>query len=152
MGLIGRVDQLDPVTVIEVACLLVVDVGQERQVRLRVHRRRRRFRFASTPRVGVDARSSQRFDDLATQSLELRIRDEIRLWRIQLNGRCVVLGGAQLTEQVVQLLQRLLWLVGHPERTVEDDAGTDALFAGGRQLQTLFTQAGNPRQANAALG
>ncbi|MNH39325.1 hypothetical protein D3C79_1004760 [compost metagenome] len=57
-----------------------------------------------------------------------------------------------MAEQVVQLFQRLLRLVGRTERTVQADAGTDALFAGGSQLQTLFTQACRPGQANAALG
>ncbi len=41
MGFERRVDQLDAVTIVEVAGLLVVDVGQERQMRFRVHRRRR---------------------------------------------------------------------------------------------------------------
>ncbi len=64
----------------------------------------------------------------------------------------VVFGGAQLAEQVAQGVQRLFRLVGHAERAGQGDAGADAFFAGGGQLQALFTQSGDPRQADPALG
>lgn len=62
VGLVGRVNQLHAMAMVEVAGLLVVDVGQERQVRLRVHRRRCGFGLATTTGVGLDTRNRQRFD------------------------------------------------------------------------------------------
>jgi hypothetical protein len=56
---VRRVDQLHAVAVIEVAGLLVVDVGQERQVRIRVHRRRTGFGFTAAARVRGDPGSGQ---------------------------------------------------------------------------------------------
>lgn len=118
VGLIGRIDQLHAMTVIEVAGLLVVDVGQERQVRLRVHRRRRGLGLAAATRVGGDPRGGQGFDHFPAQRLELGVGDEVRLRRIELDVDGVVLRGAELAEQVLQLLQRLFRLVGDAERAV----------------------------------
>ncbi|MNF92713.1 hypothetical protein D3C84_753650 [compost metagenome] len=137
---------------IEVAGLLVVDVGQERQVRLRVHRRRVCLGLATTPWVGQQTGRGQRFDHFPTQGLELRVGDEERLGCFQLDAGGVVVGGAQLTEQITQLVQGLLRLVGQTERAVQRHAGTDALLAGGGELQALLVQLCDPGQTDTTFG
>ncbi|MNK66411.1 hypothetical protein D3C87_857290 [compost metagenome] len=151
VSLVRGVDQLHAVTVVEVARLLVVNVGEEGQVRIRVHRWRAGFGFTAATRMRSDTGGSQGFDHFTTQGLELRVGDEERLWRIQFDVGGVVLRGAELAEQIAQLFQRLLRLVGHTERTGEGDAGADAFFTGGGDFQLLFTQACDPAQGHATL-
>ncbi|CEL29012.1 hypothetical protein SRM1_02360 [Pseudomonas fluorescens] len=146
------VDQLHAVTMIEVARFLVVDVGEERQVRIRVHRWRRGFGFAAAARMSGDAGGGQRFDHFTAQGFELRVRDEECLWRIEFDVGGVVLRGAELAEQIAQLLQCLLRFVGNAKRTVQGDAGADAFFTGGGDIQLLFTQTRSPAQGDATLG
>ena len=71
VGLVGRIDQLHAMAMVEVTRLLVVDVVEERQVRLRVHRRRLGLGLAATTRMGGHARCGQRLDGVAAQRLEL---------------------------------------------------------------------------------
>ena len=99
VGFVGGVDQLHAVAMVEVAGLLVVDVVEERQVRFRVHRRRRGFGLAAAARMGGDARLGQLVDGFAAQCLELRVGHEERLRRVQLHIQRVIVGGAQLSQQ-----------------------------------------------------
>ena len=69
--LVGRIDQLHAMAMVEVARLLVVDVVEKRQVRLRVHRRRLGFGLAAAAWMGGHARCGQCFDGVAAQRLEL---------------------------------------------------------------------------------
>ncbi|MNN69092.1 hypothetical protein D3C81_1848500 [compost metagenome] len=121
-------------------------------MRFRVHRWRCGLGLATAAWVGGDARFGQGFNHFTAQGFELRVRNEVRLWRIQLDVDGVVLRSAQLTEQVLQLLQCLLRLVGGAERPFQGDAGADALFAGRGEFQLLFTQASDPTQGHATLG
>ena len=113
-------------------------------MRLRVNRRRRGFSLAPAPWVRGDACGSQRFDHFTAQGLELRVGDEERLRRIQLDAGGMVFGGAELAQQVAQGVQRLFRLVGHAKRAGQGDTGADAFFAGRGDLQLLFTQARDP--------
>ncbi len=152
VGLVGRVDQLHAMAMVEVAGLLVVHVGQERQVRLRIHRRWRGLGLAPAARVRLDPRLGQGLDGFTAQCLELRVGDEEGLRRIQIDGAGVVLSSAQLAEQVAQLIQCLLGFVGHTERAIQGHLHADAFLADGGQCQALLAQHGLPLHTDPAFG
>ena len=137
---IGGVDQLYAIALVERPRLVVIDVGEEGEMGLRVDRRRYGDRLAGAALPGVEARFIQHLRSFPTQLVEQAVGHKQRR-QINLHLARIVDGLPQFCDTVTQVGQRFLRLVSFGELPVKGVGHADAIFTGHGENQLLLPAA-----------
>ena len=150
MRFIGGVNQLHAIALVKGPRLMVIDVGEEGEMGLRIDRRRYGDRLAGAALPGVEARFVQHFSRFTTQLVEQTVGD--KQWRqVDLHVAWVVNGLPQFCDAVTQIGQRFFCLIGFGERSVESMGHADAIFTGHGQNQLFLPAAQRNVHGDAAF-